>query len=115
MMLLKTLVKLFEHIIQHRFRSITCYAALNSFLLRTFAAAMMEAFQLPVDTDRSTRMQTRENARRRVFSVRCALSQLHRSPHAAFHGAFCAPGPVVHQGSGGFLSRAACLDELRTV
>jgi hypothetical protein len=36
MMLLKTLVKLFEHIIQHRFRSITCYAASNALSLEEF-------------------------------------------------------------------------------
>src|SRR5262245_51062147 len=43
LMLLKTLVKHIEHIIQHLYRSITCYAASNAFLSRFFSAAMMEA------------------------------------------------------------------------
>ena len=46
-MLLTTLARLFEHFCQHRFRSITCYAASKAFLSRLFSAAMMEALLLP--------------------------------------------------------------------
>jgi hypothetical protein len=46
-MLLTTLARLFEHFCQHRFRSITCYAASKTFLSRFFLAVMMEALLLP--------------------------------------------------------------------